>query len=582
VPRLTFFDRRIRFLDLFVALLLAAAGCASVIATSRGFGHSWDEALYLKPSQEAMNWWRDVWRDPGLLSSQGIDQHWGERLDSADPLHPEIAPLPKLVLGAGLEWGSRLVGDPLFGMRSPVGVLFGLTVGIAYLFGALEFGALGGWAAALFYWLMPRAFGHAHVAASETILAFCTSLTCLLFVLSTRSGWLAPLAGIAFGLAIATKVTSLVLPIPLLIWAQIYRRRTYASSMFCLVFVGPAVAVALWPWLWHDGLRRFFAYLLFYAQHQSTAIYYMGQLWGYTHGPPAPWHYPWVITAVGWPEWLLLFAVLGALRGLVQLAHRPVLFLVLLLALLWIAISSLPGAPKYDGERLFFPSMFFLALLAAAGFSLIGGSPLSSKARRAWGYGALLIVAVWGAADLHFSHPNQLNYYNWIVGRPRGAYKRGFETSYWGEALNEECISCLNEAIKPGERVQVLAMNELCYEDLQHWGKLRGDISFAASQPPFDWIVLQVRQGFLGSYERQIRQTLKPVKTFGAQGVPKLEIYQAPDDMKRAQAVMDQLTSASAIPAKSWRLPGADASTSSAATATSETLQTSSTQGAGQ
>ena len=39
-----------------------------------------------------------------------------------------------------------------------------------------------------------------------------------------------------------------------------------------------------------------------FRKNQRTAVWYMGRPWGYIHGPPAPWHYPWVITAVTLPQ----------------------------------------------------------------------------------------------------------------------------------------------------------------------------------------------------------------------------------------------------------------------------------------
>jgi hypothetical protein len=556
--RRTFFDRRITFVHLLCALLLTLASAASVALTYKGFGYSWDEALYHRPAQEAVNWWRAVFSDPRLLSDENITRAWGQRLTSDDPLHPEIGPLPKVVLGSGSTFLSERVHDPLLAMRLPVAALFGLTVALAYLFAALEFGQVAGFAAALFYWLTPRVFGHAHIGASETLLAFCTALTWFLFALSTRRPLLSPLVGLAFGLAIATKVTSLVFPAALLIWAQVYRRRDYSSAAFFMLFLGPITALALWPWLWHDGLRRFFGYLLFYAEHQSTAVYYLGRIWGYTHGPPAPWHYPWVITGVGTPEWLLILALLGCLRAAAQVAVRPVAVLFLLGALLWICLSSMQGAPKYDGERLFFPSFFFIALLAAGGFAWIfDGIALArfrARAReiRHWvtPWFALFAITAYAAADLFLTHPNELNYFNYAIGRPAGALRHGFETSYWGEALNEDCLAWMRQSLKPADRVQVLAMNELCFEDLRQWDRLPRNVDFTANQPPINFIVLQVRQGFLGRYERELRASQKPIKVFAAQGVPRIEVYEGPNPRGTQPSTADTSTS----PSTNWRI----------------------------
>lgn len=539
--RRTFFERRIGVIDVLLSLLLACIASGAVILTQKDFGYTWDEALYYEPAQKAIAWARGVAerQDLALIQPTAINQYWGERLDSNDPLHPEVAPLPKMANGAALEWLPPLTQDPLLAMRFPAAVAFGLTIAIAYLLGALEFGRLGGIASAISYGCMPRVFGHAHIAAAETLVTFFIAATVFFFLLSLRRGWLAPAAGLAFGLALASKITAILLPLPLLIWGQLFRRRDYASGMFFLLLLGPVVALLVWPWLWHDTLRRFFSFLLFYADHQSTAVMYMGRLWGYTHGPAAPWHYPWVITAVSLPEWILLLVFLGFVRAVVQVLARPVPVLWVFCALLWLGFSSLPGSPKYDGERLFFPAFFFLGLLAGAGFTgifdfIAWKESQMTLLRPRNGYGpapwaAAAVLLCWGIIDMQASHPNQLNYYNWIVGRTAGAYKRGYETSYWHEALNSDVTEWLQTNLQPGDRVKVLAMNGLAFDHLRRWGKLPGDVDFAPSEPPFDYLVLQVRQGFMGRMEKHLHHNVKPLAEFKAQGVPRVQIFRGED-----------------------------------------------------
>src|SRR5690606_9593528 len=107
-------------------------------------------------------------------------------LDAEDPLHPEIAPIPKHLIGAGLSYLQPLGLDPLTAMRLPTALLFGLTVGFLFLLGTREYGRMGGFAASLFYVLMPRVFGHAHMAASETALAFAIVATVWFFLVANR------------------------------------------------------------------------------------------------------------------------------------------------------------------------------------------------------------------------------------------------------------------------------------------------------------------------------------------------------------------------------------------------------------
>ncbi len=534
-----FYHRRTRVADLLIALILALAAFAAVFTTYRGFGHSWDEALYLMPSERAAAWMVGVINsgDDLMLQRDAVDRHWGTVLDGNDPLHPEVAPVPKLLIGAGLTYLKPMFNlDPMVAMRVPNAILFALTIALLYLLGTREYGRIGGFAAALFYLLMPRVFGHAHIAASETPLAFLTVLTVYCFLVGNRFWPFAAFTGVAFGLAAVTKITALILPVPLMLWGQLYKRRDYASNVFAMAFIAPVVMLAVWPWLWYDGLQRFFDYLMFYTRHQPTAVFYMNRIWGYG-SPVAPFYYPLHIAALSVPIWVLVFLAFGLQGALFATIRRPATIRFVLMAVVWIGLSMIPGVPKYDGERLFFPAFAFVALIAAGGFSafFVGirkwrQRRMGENAKSETGYMgalALAVITAYGAADLYFTHPNELNYYNWLVGRAKGAYAQGFETSYWGEAVNEDVAGYLNKTLKPGDKVKTLALNELVFDNLRRWGKLPEKVDFSPDRPPYDYVILQVRQGFMKRPERQIFYGNKEaaLATFGPEGVPKIVVY---------------------------------------------------------
>lgn len=536
---LGFFNRRTRLADWLLALILAVLAFGSVVLTYQGIGHTWDEALYLKPSERAAAWMMGAFNsgDDSMLQNDAILRHWGRSLSGQDPLHPEVAPVPKLLDGAGLTYLQDLGLEPMEAMRWPAAILFGLTVGLIYLLGTREYGRIGGFAAALMYGMMPRVFGHAHIAASETPLAFFVVLLAWCFLVALRYWPMALFTGVALGLALATKFSALMLPLPFFLWGQIYRRRDYASNAFAMVLIAPLACLAVWPWLWYDGLDRFFSYVKFYLEHQRTAVFYMGRTWGYTSGPVAPFWYPLHITGIVVPVWILFFLALGLLRALISTIRRPVTILFVMLAFSWIGLAMLPHAPRYDGERLFFPAFAFLALIAGGGFSLVFDGVRRWRERRS-GFGreanylaaiALGACGVYGAGDIYFTHPNELNYYNWLVGRARGAYDKGFETAYWGEGVNEDVVGYLNSVLKPGDKVKTLALNDLAFDNLREWGKLPKNVDFSPDEPPFDYVVMQVRQGFMGPVERSLLKSKKPLRAFSAQGVPMIMIYKGSD-----------------------------------------------------
>ncbi len=529
-----FFGRGVRLLDFLLIVLLAVGATLSVALTYRGIGHSWDEALYLRPAACAGQWIMDLLRgDWSVLSPSAVRQAWGIALSGDDPLHPEVAPIPKMVIGLGISTLTGYGIPEMIAMRLPIAGVFGLTVALLYVLGARAFGRLPGFIAAVSYWLMPRVFGHAHIAASETLLALTLVLLAYVYLLGIRHPWAAVLTAVAYALAFDTKVSALFIPLPLLVWGQLYFRRDYASNIFALALASPLIAFALWPYLWYDPFVRLAEYIKFYAAHQSTAVFYLGRIWGYIYGPPAPWHYPLIITAIALPVWTLALIVLGTLVTLWRWRRRPVPVLFLMLAAMIIGVCSLPNAPKYDGERLFFGAFAFLALLAGHGVELIESrlNALREQRRRwsgllktLWRLGLIGAMA-WNVRTLVVVHPDHLNFFNVFVGGAKGAYEKGFETSYWGEAVNEEVIDYLNSITKPGTKFKPLALNELAFLNLQGWGMLSEEGVYTAASEPYDYYILQVRQGFFGNRERALHFGAKPLRVFEAQGVPKIEIF---------------------------------------------------------
>lgn len=529
-----FFARSTRLLDFLAAVFLVVGGFLSVVLTYRGIGHSWDEALYLQPSASAGQWLMDVLRGaPGVFEAHAIDRAWGIDVSGEDPLHPEVASIPKIVIGAGLSVLTGYGVPEMKAMRLPIAVAFGLTLGLLYILGARTYGRTAGLVGALAYATMPRVFGHAHIAASETLFALSVVFLAWSYLLGIQRGWYAILTALAFAFSFDTKVTALFLPLALLVWGQVYYRREYGSNIFALAVGGPIFIWVLWPWLWHDPLPRLAEYLKFYAHHQNTAVFYMGRIWGYIYGPPAPWHYPLVITGLSLPVSTLALALIGVASTIFLCRRRPVPVLYLVFAATIMGVCSLPRVPKYDGERLFFGAFPFLGLLAGGGFHALdqsfrwleerghGGAKLLGWLLRI-GITACLVGNVWTIAKVH---PDELNFYNSLIGGTKGAYEKGFETSYWGEAVNEEVIDYLNGLTTPGTKFKPLALNERVFLNLQGWGLLSDEATYVAATEPYDYYILQVRQGFFGNRERALHFGARPLKVFETGGVPKIEIF---------------------------------------------------------
>jgi len=529
----------VRFFWGFMPIILLLAGYGSVILSQKTVGFAWDEAYYYEPSLKAADWLTDVLRGHRPFDRARIDAAWGDLHE-----HPSVQ---KFLSGISL----RAFADnerQLWAMRFPIAILFGLSLSLIYLLGRRAWGPVPGLLSALIFATMPRIFGQAHFATMEIPLIFMMLLVVFCFLRGLDSPFWAAMTGLSFGLLLATKINGFFLPIPLILWAHCYARRRYANNLFAMLLVGPAVFVLAWPWLWPAPAQRLLEYFAFHAQHQQTALYFWGKIWGYG-GPNAPWFYPWVILGVTVPLSGLILIVWGALRTLGSLTRRPIGTLYFLVALTMLGVASLPSTPKYDGERLFLPAFPFLALLGGSGavglLSVVqfltarGRRQDLARQRRIW-HGAAaalaLIVLADGGGAIARHHPYELSYFNPVVGGLAGASRSGdYETTYWGEQLNDRVIDAIND-LPDGSNLEPLAMNEQCLKDLQIWGLIKPEIQISlpkfltrgnAKIPYYDYHLLQMRRGFFRRPERALAgsKTFPLVKSWDCDGVPLMRLY---------------------------------------------------------
>lgn len=516
----------------WMPLLLLFGGSSAVLWTQQGVGYSWDEAYYYEPSLAAAEWIARMLRGEAVFNEQTIDAAWGERWE-----HPSMQ---KILAGLSLLYHEVHPGklDPsvhLEVIRLPSAILFGFTLMLLYLLGRWAWGAVPGLIIAVAYAAMPRVFGHAHFASLETPLVFFTILTVYCFLKGLDSRMWSVLTGISLGLLLATKINGFFLPIPLIIWGHLYARTRYINNLFAMLMLGPLVMLAAWPWLWPDPIVRFLDYLQFHAAHQKTALFFLGQKWGYGN-VNAPWFYPLVMTLVTLPVATGLLCLLGIARALRRPHRRPYGSLFLACALMMFLVACAPGTPKYDGVRLFLNVFPFLALLAGAGVvSILRGveryqrryTPRSEISvhifNRRLAFAIGLVVAVEGGFGIYLYHPFYLSYFNSVIGGVRGANEMGFETTYWGEALNQEVIDYLN-ALPSGSRIKPLALHELNLQHLQAWGRLKGDLQIGGP-PPYDYHLLLIRKGFFGRAESHLFRNVIPLQQWRLWGVPLIGVY---------------------------------------------------------
>lgn len=509
---------------ILVPILLFLGGASLVFFTQKDIGYSWDEAYYYEPSLKAGDWLAAVFSGEGsALRGSVRDEYWKERSE-----HPSFH---KLITGVSLYHLEDTLG-PIAAMRLPAAVLFGLTLVLLYAIGRRTWSAPAGIAAALAYACMPRVFGHAHFSSLETPLLFATLLTIYCYIRGLNSIIWATLTGASLGLLVATKINGFFLIPPLILWGQMFARQRYINNLFCMMVIGPVFFVGLWPWLWSDTPVRILDYLSFHATHQHTALFFEGQKWGYG-AETAPWYYPSAMIAYTLPISVLILGSIGILYSLVRAPRRSLPILFLFVALVNLAVASAPSTPRYDGVRLFLPVFPFLALMAGGGahallrgFDAVNRGRNSAAVRASMVWLILLVLVAEGGWALISIHPHYLSYFNPIVGGLEGANERGFEVTYWGEAVNQDVIDTLNREIPDGESVRVLALHDKCFEHHQKWGNLKSTIRIGGTPPHYAHLLLH-REGFYTRAETALAKSdaFPPIAEWGHHGVPLVSLH---------------------------------------------------------
>ncbi len=517
------------------ALALGALATLAVLFTPGDYGLSWDEAYYYQPSIDAAGWIASALTlEPGWAGAEGVNRGFGR-----------VWELPAVVkLANGLAWAlaAPWVGE-LRAMRLPSAFAFGAAVALVYLLGWMAWGRVGALAAALAFATMPRVFGHAHLAASETMTTATFLFAIYAFLRGLRSpGWAAGAAA-ALALALATKINAVFLPAILLPWAWLHARRQSLRNLYAWIFLAPPLFFLFWPWLWSGAGAKLLRYADFALQHPFLGLFFLGRKWNFVHDA-APWYYPAVITAVTTPPLTLLLALAGAVWSLIFWRRiNSVARLILWAALFLLGVASLPSTPKYDGVRLFLPAMPFLALLAGGAVAtlaqIFGAFALTRMRGDKYEYLSLAVIVasflLAGALAIAPVHSRELSYYNLFVGGLEGAERHGFEIVYWGECLNSEVLADLNRTLPPGARLKTLALHDRALWILQNQGALRRDLQINGP-PPHEFFLLQYRRGFWARFEEELYARHAPLRVWDHRGVPMLMLYRIPPPPPAAAA----------------------------------------------
>jgi 4-amino-4-deoxy-L-arabinose transferase-like glycosyltransferase len=440
-----------------LAALFFVVTSALVLWNQRDVGIARDETVYFHAGDQYVAWWSDLIHGRGALSEASVDAHWGGADNNSE--HP---PLMKTLFGLSEKVLHDGFGvDPITAYRAPTAILHGVLVAIVFLWAASIFGAWEGVLAALLLLFMPRLFFHAGLACFDAPMVAVWFATVAAYhqALSSR-GW-AIGAGVAFGLALATKHNALLLPPALVVHAIVVGGRDVIAdlrakawtraitrepivALAAMAVIGPLVLYALWPWLWAAPIAHTRAWLSFHLNHVHYNFEYLGRNWNH---PPFPWHVALVTTLFTVPVVTLAGAALGA-RVLVTSwwrgrkaevpgdRTRPAL-------LLFVSAAAAMGpfffgsTPIFGAEKHWAPAMPSVAIAAAIGVVWAARQLAALFAERHAPYViAALALAVCAPAAVETFHaqPYALSEYNALAGGAPGGADLGMNRQFWGYA----------------------------------------------------------------------------------------------------------------------------------------------------
>ena len=500
-------------------LIVQLAGLTSVGLTD-------DDDFYIPAGISYAQWLGDVVTfDQRAWTRSGIDTAF-----SPNHEHPPIA---KYVFGVchfafrGLlgPTDSARVGAVLFATLAAV-----LLLVLAYRHLGAERGAIAGGFAVLALLSLPRFYFHSHAATLDVPVAAMYLAAATFALLAERSRWAALGAGVAFGLASATKLNGPFLVVPYVIFAVLVRLSSgrtadeaplprgqvrlpsIPAALVSMVLIGPVVFFLSWPWMWFDTVQRVQEYVLFHLHHYGIYFLYFGRL--YDKDPFAPWHAPFTMAAITVPVAVSLLAFIGIGLGARVVARRlaappgedtperregDLVLTAVLHAVVSIGVVAASGGPKYGGAKLFMPFFPFWCLLAGYGvLRLVEAVKSATPAVRFAPVGAAVLALVASfALQIRFGG-YALSQYNALAGGLRGATAIGFERQYYDIAFRD-LVAWLNEHAPKNATVHFLPNNKeyvRTYKWYRRGGELRSDIRVTRSPGGARLLVLSHERRF--------------------------------------------------------------------------------------
>lgn len=305
------------------------------------------------------------------------------------------------------------------------------------------------------------------------------------------------------------------------------------APLVAMVALGPIIFYLHWPYLWHHPVDRFAWYLSFHLNHEHYTWFYLGEL---LRQPPFPLGYVLVKTAMTVPTSLFLPMVFGVAWVVVRTFKKTVTMfelIVLANAATSIIILSQPSVPHFGGVKHWFPSMPFLALLAAG--SVVRGVeglvewlkpklPKLQLQSAFIGVSALLFIPAFIQSVRVY--PYGTSAYSELAGGLPGAAAMGMQRQFWANNVTG-VLEWINQNARPGERVYLHECHGGQIRDYQRNGMLRNDLRFVGGPFDADIVAYQYHQEFRET-EFQVWQsfgTTQPATGLYVDETPQIVVY---------------------------------------------------------
>jgi 4-amino-4-deoxy-L-arabinose transferase-like glycosyltransferase len=529
------------------AIFLACLTAIILTITAPPIGLTWDEPVYISGAESYIGWFGVLVKNPALaIKPETIDMYW-----SVVHEHP---PLDRI--WSGLVWSvARHIFDDLTAHRLGNILMVAFLVALLYLMVAEVYGKAAGLFAAAALISMPRFFFHAHLAALDVPVAVGTfAVTFLFWKTIDRKGWgWGILWGVAWGLAVAIKLNGIFIPIALVIWFLVFRRKwSVVLRLFLMGVFAILTFFLVWPWLYNQTWERVIEYINFHLYHSPIGQWYFGQFY-----LPPPWHFVFVILWAVVPLTAMMMILMGIVRAGKGKQDKGFVWLLILSAFASLLPFIFGKILLYDNERLFMPVFPFLAALAGVGFGwvLVGIRKLMNrmKSPKLIVPASIVFAVVMllpQSVTMASLYPHLLSYYSEGVGGLPGATKLGLETTYWCETY-AAALPYINEHAKPGDRIWVSPWSHDVLIYYQMHGLLRSDVKILinvsgvqsvfgpdAPQPVYgtyqsaEWYIFQYRQTQYGEAGNNypiltyIKKLAPPVYEVSFHGVPLMQLYE--------------------------------------------------------